>query len=158
MPRAYKICLAKEFNVNAFSQKPLVFGTQQHLKGVESGPVTKIFVSRDSAQSIDFKQFKVEHEREESAIGRVNGIAFTKFIRMGVIDLFWSTSLKLILLSGKKRDILDFCKKYRNGPDFSFETISIDMSQLLKLLPSVKGVWFSFPQGHVRASLLWDII
>lgn len=154
MPRSYKICILKHFDNQSIGKKTLVFGNQREFEGMDKGPETQIYSSRDSVSLDDFERYTIEHEIEETVHGRVGSTTFQKYIRLGEIDAFKSASRNLLLLSGKKRDVLDFCRRYKDHPSFAFETTKITMNQLLQLLPSVKGVWFGFPNGQLSASAL----
>jgi len=154
MPRSYKICILKSFDNEKIGPKRLVFGNQREFEGIGKGPETQIYTSRDSVSLDDFKRYTIEHEIEETVHGRIGSQAFQKYIRMGEIDAYKSISRNLLLLSGKKRDVLDFCRKYKDYPSMKFVTTKIEMAQLLALLPSVKGVWFGFPNGQLSASAL----
>lgn len=154
MPKSYKICLLKDIDANKFGEKPYFFGAQLHLEGIERPPSTSIYLARDTVRIEDFTKYTIEHEVEEHTFGRVFGKSFNVYIRKGYIDGFVSRTLSIVLLSGKKRDILDFCRLDRNIKEFRFNTVKIDMKKLLQLLPNVKGVWFSFETGQINASAL----
>lgn len=154
MPKSYKICILKNIDTNKIQTKPLYFGGQLYLEGVERPPSTCIYLARDNVKIEDFIKYTIEHEVEEATFGRVFGKEFTLYIRKGYIDGFVSKSLNLTLLSGKKRDVLDFCRMDTKIKEFNFNTIKIDMKKLLALLPNVKGVWFSFDSGQITASAL----
>lgn len=154
MPKSYKICFLKHLEENKFSAKPYFFGSQLIFDEVERPPSTSIYTAKDSVQVEDFDKYIIEHEVEEQTIGRVYGKSFTVYIRKGYIDGYISKKLNLVLLSGKKRDVLDFCRINKKIKEFSFGTTKIDMKKLLVLLPNVKGVWFSFDAGQITASAL----
>lgn len=154
MPRSYKVCVLIKFAKESISKKKLSFGAQIDMPGVDPGPSTQIYLSRDRVTSHDFTQYTIEHEVEESINCRVDGKSYTKIIRMGRIDAFQSPSNKLLFLSGRKADTLDFCRRHCDHDLVQFRTMQVNMGELLKALPSVKGVWFAFANGQVRASAL----
>jgi len=86
--------------------------------------------------------------------GRVNEVSFARFIRMGFIRAYHTPTHGLLLLSGKKIDILDFCKTTATLSEVKIATLRIDMKALLARLAEVKLVWFRFPGGMIRASAL----
>ena len=88
--------------------------------------------------------------------GRVNNVSFAKFIRKGKINAYESAFRKLILLSGKKDDVLDFCKTTAALNEIKIALLRIDMKALLAKLAEVKLVWFRFPAGMIRASALME--
>lgn len=154
MPRSYKVCFTEDFDASKISRKPVVFGGQAVLEGVDTGPTTRIHKANTDVDCLDFRQYLIEHEVSERLEYRIGSTQHNLLIRMGKIDAFHSEVKKMLFLSGKKRDILDFCRQHSDGPLMKFRTVVIDMAELLKLLPSVKGVWFSFPGGQLKASAL----
>lgn len=153
MPKSYKICILKNINFEKFSATPYYLDEQLHLEQVDRPPSTSIAVANDKISLDNFKKYNIEHEVEEHVFGRISGKAFTAYIRKGFIDSFVNEELQIALLSGKKRDVLDFCRK-KKSDDFQINTITIDMKKLLELLSNVKGVWFSFEKGQLSASAL----
>lgn len=154
MASSYKICVVNDFNRGDITSKKLAFGGQIGMEGIPSDPRTEIYVSPDKITLGDFERFTIEHELEERAVGRVGIQTFQRFIRQAKLDAYQSTSLKLLLLSGKKKDVLDFCRKHAESKIVRFQTTEIDMRKLLSLLPSVKGAWFGFASGQLNASAL----
>ena len=154
MPRSYKICNLRVIESDKFSSKPYFFDKQQHMEIVDRPASTSIYLAGDSVRFEDFTKYMIEHEIEEKTIGRIHGQTFTAYIRTGYIDGFVSKKLNIVLFSGKKRDVLDFCKMDKNIDEFKFNTTKIDMKKLLALLPNVRGVWFNFPTGQITASAL----
>lgn len=67
---------------------------------------------------------------------------------------YHSESKNLLLLSGKKDDIIDFTKYTSNTDSLNISTIEVDMAQLLEKLTSVNLVWFKFKGSMIRASAL----
>ena len=59
--------------------------------------------------------------------------------------------MDLLLLSGKKSDILDFCRQSEAVDKIALRTMQIDMLSLQEKLPSVRGAWFRLKQGFIRA-------
>lgn len=155
MPKSYKICLTERFDRSTFDLEPFDFEHQLVLNSVPPPPQTTIYKARDSLNLQDFVRYRIEHEREEQVTGRTSTYKFTAFIRKGIIDGFYSESLKMLLLSGKKRDVLDFCDKTKNVNEIQMSTIEVDMKSLLSKLSSVKGVWFKLESGLVTASALF---
>jgi hypothetical protein len=86
--------------------------------------------------------------------GRYREVSFSEFTYTGVISAYESQALGLLLLSGKKADVLSFCATSAESTVVQIDTIEIDMNALQELLPSVNLVWFSFPAGMIRASAL----
>lgn len=60
----------------------------------------------------------------------------------------------VLLLSGKKDDVIDFCRFTASTNVIELSTLGIDMAQLQEKLASVNLVWFKFPKGMIRASAL----
>ncbi len=154
MPKSYKVCPVRHFEDSNFDQEPFKLRPQFTLPRVAEAPQTKIFKARDAIELEDFKSYLIEHEHEVSMYGRVNELSFARFIRKGFIHAYQSPARSLILLSGKKNDILDFCKTTAGLPNIKIATLRIDMKALLGKLAEVKLVWFRFPAGMIRASAL----
>jgi hypothetical protein len=154
VPKSYKICLVRQFDDSNFERAPFNVKPQYSLPNIPDTPQTKIFKARDAIEFEDFKSYLIEHEHEVSMYGRVNDVNFAKFIRKGFIHAYSSASRRLILLSGKKADVLDFCKSTAGLHTVKLATLRIDMKALLAKLAEVKLVWFRFPAGMIRASAL----
>ena len=154
MARSYKICVLKNFESAKFSASPYFFDDQMHFEEVDRPPTTSIRVGGDSIAVEGFSKYILEHEVEEKVTGRIYAQNFSAYIRKGLIDVFPNTKRALVLLSGKKKDVLDFCRKDKKISEFKFNTIKIDMKKLLTLLSNVKGVWFSFNAGQITSSAL----
>ncbi len=154
MPKSFKICPAQHFDDSKFKKQPFSLRPQYALPEVAEPPQTIIYKARDVIELDDFKSYLIEHEHEVSMYGRVNKVSFAKFIRKGFIQAYYSSSRNLLLLTGKKDDILDFCKVTATLPEIKIATISIDMKALLAKLAEVKLVWFRFPAGMIHASAL----
>jgi hypothetical protein len=154
MPKPYKICVIKQFDDSEFAVKPFSLNNQLSINGVEPPPSTTIFVSRDQIKFEDFKSYEIEHEREEDILCRIGLKSYAKIIRKGLIKGSYSKKFNLLYLSGKKADILDFCKKTNEFNSVKISTIKIDMKELLKKLLSIKLVWFKFPKGLIHATAL----
>jgi hypothetical protein len=127
---------------------------QQPLPEVPEPPQTTIYRASDKVSVGDFDSYIIEHEREVQLLGRINNQRFSAIIQMGTIRAYYSPSQQLLLLSGKKADILDFCNHTAQLPDIKIATIDVDMKALLKKLGEVKLAWFRFQKGLVRASAL----
>jgi len=132
----------------------VLLNSQYSLDDKPPFPQSKIFKARDKVVKDDFIKYLIEHEMEECALGRFNEEIFNKYIRREYIHSFQSDSLQLFILNGKKRFVIDFCKKTKEWNYILLKTIQINMGSLLEKLPHVKGVWFSFKNGLIRASAL----
>jgi len=154
MPKSYKACLVTKFSRAEFANKPLFLNAQQNLDKVDRPPSTSIWRSRDKITFKDFESYEIEHEREEEVFCRIGSTSHTKIIRKGFIKAYYSENLGLLFLCGKKADILDFCKKTKDFPFITIQTLSIDMKKLLAKLAAVNLVWFRFPKGEIHASAL----
>jgi hypothetical protein len=154
MPKSYKICLVTKFATDKFTEKPLFVNSQQSLDKIDRPPSTSIWKSRDEITFKDFQTYDIEHEREEEVFCRIGPREYNKIIRKGFIKAYHSENLGLLLLSGKKADILDFCKKTKDFNFIKIQTASIDMKKLLQKLAAVNLVWFRFRQGEIHASAL----
>lgn len=154
MPKSYKVCLVSKFSSENFTEKRVTVNPQHTFSGVPPPPSTVIWKSPDRISFKDFFSYDIEHEREEDVVGRIDSNVFTKIIRKGFIKAYFSDTLQLLLLSGKKADILDFCRKTKNFNYINIATIRIDMKELLEKLASIKLVWFRFRQGLIHASAL----
>lgn len=154
MPKSYKVCPIREFSAEKFANEPFKLKAQYVLSDVAAPPQSVIYRARDQVSYKDFDSYVIEHEREVSVRGRVNGHAFEKFIRQGTMKAFFSGSANLLLITGKKDDILDFCKATANLSGITLATIRVDMKALLARLAQVSLVWFRFPSGLIRASAL----
>lgn len=155
MAKSYKITHLINFNGNEFEFSPFILGERQlNIKGIPPDPQTKIMKARDRIDFEDFDKYIIEHEMEETAFGRTYDSSFSRYIRKEYINAYTSKNCKLFILSGKKRFVLDFCRISKNKNDIDFIVLNIDMGLLLSKLPHVKGVWFRFQNGLVRASAL----
>jgi hypothetical protein len=77
--------------------------------------------------------------------------SFNKFIARSEIRAYQSDADQILLLCGKKADILDFCRRTEEFPQIRLNTMQIDMKALQEKLPEVRGVWFRFRAGYIRA-------
>jgi hypothetical protein len=154
MAKSYKITKTIKFDRDSFSIEPFSLGRQFILDGIPPEPQTKVYRGRDQIKYEDFERYIIEHEMEEIAFRRINDSAFQKFIRKEFIYAFSSNIKMLLILSGKKKFVLDFCRKTIFINEIKLNTLTIDMGSLLTKLPHVKGVWFHFNNGLVRASAL----
>ena len=153
MAKSYKIVTLQLFNLT-LSPQPFPVGAQYSIPGVFGPPETTIYEARDIARVEDFDSLIIEHEHEVRAYGRVNNQRFEKYIRKGFINGYKSSARNLLLLSGKKDDILSFCAYTKKMQNLRISTLRVDMKQLLARLHEVKLVWFKYPQGMIHASAL----
>jgi len=154
MPKSYKITYVDKFNSSSIQESTILFEAQMYLPDVPPGPQTEIRKARDKIKILDFTKYIILHEMEENVYGRISNQSFHKYIRKETIFAYHSESESLFLLSGKKKFVIDFCKKTKDSNDILISTINVNMSSLLTKLPSVKGVWFRFSNGLIRASAL----
>ena len=154
MAKAYKITIADEFKSDTFDYAPYLLDRQRPIEGVPQLPESNIYKSRETVVHEDFTRYLIEHEMEENAWGRYNTSVFHSYIRKEAIHGYYSPNKQILLLSGKKRFVLDFCKKTESIEEIALRLMQIDMGQLLSKLPHVKGVWFRFKNGLIRASAL----
>ena len=155
--KSYKICSLDNLNTSEIQQEsPYNFGDYLPFKKKEDAPPdTSIMLAKDSIGFKDFIKYKIEHEVEENVLGRIlGGASFDKIIRKGLIDGIVNQKLNLLLLVGKKRVVLDFCKINKKRDSFRFNTTSINMKKLLVLLPNIKLAWFSIDKGLITSSAL----
>jgi hypothetical protein len=154
MPKSYKICPASEFDSASFGEKPYSLRPQMNMEGVPPPPETLIRMSADKVAVEDFQSYHIEHERVVSQRGRLNSDKFTQYIRMGEILGYYSKNRALLLLCGKKDDILDFCRSVSSSREMTFATIAIDMKGLLAKLKDVRLAWFKYDDTIIHASAL----
>lgn len=153
MAKSYKITISKQFDAPEEDGGLLPTIKQRMLTGIVPGPETHVRNSNSPALFGDYKTYDIDHEYTMRIEGRSfdTGMPFTKFIAKGQIRAYRSASQELLLLSGKKSDILDFCRQAAPLPGMSLQTIQIDMKALQDKLPEVRGVWFRLKQGFIRA-------
>jgi hypothetical protein len=125
-----------------------------NIEAVPPPPETLIRRSNDGVSVEDFQSYLIEHERAVSQRGRLNDSKFTEYIRLGEILGYYSRNRALLLLCGKKDDILDFCRSVSSIREISFATITIDMKGLLAKLKDVRLVWFRYEDTIIHASAL----
>lgn len=154
MPKSFKITYLEKFDASSIQEQPVLLSNQYSLIDKPPFPQSKIYKSRDRIVKDDFVKYLIEHEMEEYAFGRYNEEIFNKYIRREFIHSFQSDAHQLFILNGKKKFVLDFCKKTKGWNYILIKTIQINMGSLLEKLPHVKGVWFSFKNGLIRASAL----
>ncbi len=157
MAKSYKITFYSKFDTDTFQLAPYLLDKQMTLEGLPPDPQTKIMIARDRIVFEDFEKYIIEHEMEENALGRISDSIFSKYIHKEYIHSYQSEKYKTLLLSGKKRYVLDFCKKTKVMDHIKIQTIKLDMGVLLAKLPHVKGVWFHFDNGLIRASALMGV-
>lgn len=154
MPKSYKICPVRDFRANAFSEHPTCLNQQPPLGDMSHVAVTKIRKSPANPGFEDFVQYVIEHDRVVKMPGRYGDIFFPEFTYTGVIAGFFGHERSVLLLSGKKADVLSFCSTTTRVAEVQIDTLRIDMNALQALLPSVNLVWFKFKAGMIRASAL----
>ncbi len=153
MAKSYKVCTVQQFDVPDMTH-PFPVKAQFTMPGIPEEPQTNIFKARDIVDVEDFTSLLIEHEHEVSTIGRINAQRFSKYIRKGIIHGYTSHERNLLLLSGKKDDILSFCRYTQAVEEIRISTLRIDMKALLAKLAEIKIVWFRFPKGMIHASAL----
>lgn len=153
MAKSYKITAVERFESSQFADRPLTFGKQLQIEGTAPGPETRIHKSPQKISFGDFRPFDIEHEYDVYMYGRLydDDKTFNKFIARSEIRSYYSASKSLLLLCGKKADILDFCRKTEEIPSIRLKTLQIDMKALQERLPEVRGVWFRFRTGLIKA-------
>jgi len=154
MPKSYKICPVRSFQANAFSERPTCLDQQPPLGDMKHVAVTKIRASAANPGFEDFTQYVIEHDRVVKMPGRYGDVSFPEFTYTGVIAGFFGGQRSLLLLSGKKADVLSFCSTTTRVAEVQIDTLQIDMNALQAALPSVNLVWFKFKTGMIRASAL----
>jgi len=154
--RSCKICVLDSIDTSKFTKQPFYFGGYlPYADNQALPPTTAMSLASDSINVDDFVKYKIDHEVEEKVFGRIpGGNSFDGYIRKGFIDGFVSQKRGLVILSGKKRDILDFCAANKKMAHFKFHTVGINMKKLLALLPNVKVAWFNFDKGEITSSAL----
>ncbi|HXM23037.1 MAG TPA: hypothetical protein VN948_17400 [Terriglobales bacterium] len=153
MAKSYKVTFADKFDDSAFGEKPFAFELQMQIEGTKPGPQTQIHRSYANITFRDFQPYDIQHEYDVHMWGRLydDEKSFSKFIARSEIRAYHSKSERILLLCGKKADILDFCKKTEDFPHIKLRTMQIDMKQLQERLPEVRGAWFRFRAGYIRA-------
>lgn len=154
MTKSYKICIVHRFDSSSFEYKPYSLYSQLTMNEVDKPPGTHIWISRDKIEFQDFKAYEIEHEREEEVLCRVGSKSFSKIIRKGKIKAFYGKNSELLYLSGKKADILDFCRKTKKFNTLTISTVSIEMKKLFDKLLSIRLAWFTLPKGLIHAAAL----
>jgi hypothetical protein len=154
MPRSYKICPVRNFQTNAFSEQSTCLDQQPPLGDMSHVAVTKIRTSATVPGFEDFRQYVIEHDRIVKMPGRFGDVYFPEFTYTGVIAGFFGEQRSLLLLSGKKADVLSFCSTTTRVSEVQIDTLQLDMNALQAVLPSVNLVWFKFKAGMIRASAL----
>ena len=152
MPKSYKITLPNFFEPEIFNHE-VNLTKQMHLPETVPGPETKLRKSLDQLNVADFEGFLIDHEYTVNIQGRLyeDGALFNKFIAKSQIKAYRSQEKEVLLLCGKKADILDFCRQTRIMPQIKLSVIQIDMDALQEKLPEVRGVWFRSTAGYIRA-------
>lgn len=154
MPKSYKVCPVRTFQKSAFSEQPTCLNQQPPLGDMAEVAVTKIRASSGNPGFEDFAQYLIEHDRVVRMPGRFGRIYFPEFTYTGQISAYYGQAREVLLLSGKKADVLDFCATSGRVAEVQIDTLDIDMNALQAALPSVNLVWFKFRAGMIRASAL----
>jgi hypothetical protein len=154
MPKSYKICPVRHFDVKAFSEQRTYLDQQPPLAGMHEVATTTIRDSASNPGFEDFHQYVIEHDRVVKMPGRYGDVRFPEFTYTGTMAGFFSQQRSLLLLSGKKADVLSLCATTNRVAEFQIDTLHLDMNALQAALPSVNLVWFKFRQGMIRASAL----
>jgi hypothetical protein len=152
MPKSYKITLTYTFEPATFNYE-INLTRQMHLPSLVPGPETKLGRSLDKIGIADFESYLIDHEYTVNMQGRLyeDGAPFSKFIAKSQIKAYQSQEMQVLLLCGKKADILDFCRQTRIMPQIKISVIQIDMDALQEKLPEVRGVWLRSRAGFIRA-------
>jgi hypothetical protein len=155
MAKSFKICPVRHFDVNAFSQGRTSLNQQPHFAGMDDEvPTTTIRSSQSNPGFADFRPYVIAHDRVVRMAGRYGSVRFPEFTYTGEIAAFYSEQRMMLLLSGKKNDVLSLVTSTTRVTEFQIDTLHIDMNALQGLLPSVNLVWFKYHDGMVRASAL----
>ncbi|HEY3769933.1 MAG TPA: hypothetical protein VGN44_14760 [Candidatus Angelobacter sp.] len=154
MPKSFKVCPVRKFQTTAFSEKPVCLNQQPPLAEMTEVPTTKIHTSLSRPGFEDFIQYVIEHDRIVKMPGRFGSIIFPEFTYTGIISGFFGQKRDLLLLSGKKADVLSFCTTSTRVAEVQIDTLQVEMNALQAALPSVNLVWFKFRAGMIRASAL----
>ncbi len=153
MPKSYKIVSTNNFEIATKNSSVLTLTAQMSLPETVPGPETSIREAHSPVTFEDFKTYDISHEYALHMLGRSyqDGSHFTKFIAEGKIRGNYSKSRSVLLLSGKKTDILDFCRQAQDKTAIELKTLQLDMKALQQKLPEIRGVWFRFKSGFIRA-------
>ena len=154
MAKSYKICPVRKFEVTAFSDQPTYLDQQPPFSEMDEVATTTIRSSTSNPGFEDFRLYVIEHDRVVKMPGRYGNVRFPEFTYTGTISGLFSQKRSLILLNGKKADVLSFCTTTARVSEFQIDTLHIDMNELQAALPSVNLVWFKFKAGMIRASAL----
>src|SRR5579864_2386930 len=110
MPKSFKICPVRHFNEAVFQKERTLLNQQPPLNGLKDEvPHTTIRSSHVNPGFEDFHQYIIEHDRIVKMPGRYGNIKFPEFTYTGTIAGFHSSQHSMLLLSGKKNDVLSFC-------------------------------------------------
>src|SRR5205814_8750937 len=109
MPKSFKTCPVRIFDKRAFAQSKVCLNEQPPLNEMKHVAVTTIRLSPATPGFEDFAQYVIEHDRVVKMAGRYGDVSFPEFTYTGVISGFFSDNRSLLLLSGKKADVLSFC-------------------------------------------------
>jgi hypothetical protein len=155
MPKSFKICPVRHFDATAFSKRRTSLNEQPHFSGMDDEVAsTTIRRSESNPGFEDFSPYVIAHDRVVRMAGRYGPVHFPEFTYTGEIAAYYSQQRTLLLLSGKKNDVLSLVSNTTRVTEFQIDTLHIDMNALQGLLPSVNLVWFKYHDGMVRASAL----
>jgi hypothetical protein len=145
MAKSFKICPVRHFDVNAFAKERTYLDQQPPFAGMTNEvATTSIRASASNPGFEDFRQYIIEHDRVVKMPGRYGEVRFPEFTYTGTIAGFYSVKRSLLLLSGKKADVISLCTTTTRVAEFQIDTLHVDMNALQALLPSVNLVWFKF--------------
>ena len=153
MPKSYKIVSTSNFEIATEDSSVLTLTAQMSLPETVPGPETTVRKALSPVSFEDFLTYDISHEYAMHMLGRSfqDGHHFTRVIAEGRIRGIYSRSRSLLLLSGKKADILDFCRQAQGKTKIDLKTLQLDMKALQEKLPEIRGVWFRFKSGYIRA-------
>ena len=155
MPKSFKVCPVRNFDVSAFNKGRVCLNQQPPFNGMDDEvATTSIRTSETKPGFEDFQQYVIAHDRVVKMAGRFGTVHFPEFTYTGEIAAFYSKQRSVLLLSGKKADVLSFCSETTGVAELQIDTLHIDMNALQAILPSVNLVWFKYSTGMVRASAL----
>jgi len=151
MPKSFRIGWVQTFVKKGDSHR---FDPQLTLNGIPSGAETSVHSVGKNILTSDFQPFVIDHQFTMERWARFDGHWVPNFITRGEIEAYHSPSRKLLLLSGQRDVVDDFCRTYGDSDRVKFTTVQVDMNALLRKLPEVNLAWFRFPAGKVKASAL----
>src|SRR5438270_4102075 len=127
MPKSYKVCPIRNFESSTFSEKPVSLDQQTGFPGMSEVASTRIRVASGSPGVDDFRPYSIEHDRIVKMPGRYGTTYFPEFTYTGMINAYHSAQRTLLLLNGKKADVLSFCVSTDQVKELQIETLEVDM-------------------------------